>query len=118
MKPRQTGQLGERIAAEHLRRQGYSIVATNVRTREGELDIIAKDGETLVFVEVRARRGTGLGTPEESVDQRKREKLTMLAEAYLQSLAEQPADCRIDVVAVELGPGGTVRRVDIVKGAV
>ena len=111
---RSTGQRGEEIAAEHLRGLGYEILARNVRTRYGEIDIVARDGDCLVFVEVKTRRSLALGAPEESVDGRKLAQVTALAEAYLATLAEQPANCRIDVVAVELGPGGNTRRVSVI----
>ncbi len=115
---RATGRRGEAIAAEYLTRLGYQIVQTNVRTRYGELDIIAREGEVLAFVEVRTRRGSALGSPEESITPRKRRRLTELAEAYLQTLPEPLPPCRIDVVAVDLGPGGIVRRVELIRDAV
>ncbi len=115
---RATGRRGEEIAAAHLVSLGYQILATNVRTRYGELDIVAREGEVLAFIEVRTRRGAGFGSAEESVDWRKRQKLTALAEAYLQPLPEPPPPCRIDVVVVDLGPGGSVRRVELIRDAV
>ncbi len=113
-----TGRRGEALAAEHLRGLGYEILRTNVRTRYGELDIIAREGDALVFVEVRTRHGGALGSPEESVDLRKRRRLAELAEAYLQTLPEPPPTCRIDVVVVEIGPGERVRRVELIRDAV
>lgn len=112
------GARGELIAAEHLRRRGYRLLATNWRTAAGEIDIIAQDGDTLVFVEVRTRRGTGFGSPEESVTAAKQARLIVLAEAYRQEHPEAPEAWRIDVVAVELTPQGRLERVDVLQNAV
>jgi putative endonuclease len=103
-----TGAQGEAVAAAYLRRNGYLILATNWRCRLGEIDIIARDGPVLVFVEVRARRSTRLGTPEESVTATKQRRLVDLAQTYLLFLetAGRPwaGAWRIDVVAVEIDP--------------
>jgi putative endonuclease len=114
---RALGRRGEDLAAAHLAGLGYEILGRNVRTRFGELDIVARDGATLVFVEVRSRRGDHLGSPEESVDARKREKLVSLAEAYLATLDEPLPNCRIDVVVVEFR-GEDVRRLELIRDAV
>jgi putative endonuclease len=82
------------------------IVARNVRSRLGELDLVARDGETLVFVEVKTRRDGSFAAPELSVTAAKRRKLWRLAEAYLQGLPEPHPPCRFDVVAVLLPEGG------------
>ncbi len=112
------GALGERIAREHIEKLGYRIIETNFRCHEGEIDIIAQDGEQLVFVEVRTRRGLNFGSPEESITVSKRGKLIEVANAYVQSHEALPSSWRIDVVAVELGPGGTVSRVELIQNAV
>lgn len=112
------GALGERIAREHIEKLGYRIIETNFRCHEGEIDIIAQDREQLVFVEVRTRRGLNFGSPEESITVSKRRKLIEVANAYLQSHEGLPSSWRIDVVAVELGPGGTVSRVELIQNAV
>ncbi len=112
------GALGERIAKEHIEKLGYRIIETNFRCHEGEIDIIAQEGEQLVFVEVRTRRGLDFGTPEESITVSKKQKLIEVAYAYLQSHEESPSSWRIDVVAVELGTGGTVSRVELIQNAV
>jgi putative endonuclease len=114
---RATGQIGESLAAAYLSGLGFEILARNVRTRYGELDIIAREGDTLVFVEVRTRRDDRLGSPEESVGPAKQAKLGALAEAYLATLDEPPAACRIDVVVVELR-GGAARRIELIRNAV
>ncbi len=104
---RATGARGERIAADYLRSAGYTIVETNWRCRRGEIDIVARDGATLVFVEVRARRSARLGSAEESVTRTKQRRLQQLAETYLQFLEAAGrawhGPWRIDVVALLLG---------------
>jgi len=112
------GKLGERLAADYLRRHGYSIRETNYRCPVGEMDIVATEGECLVFVEVRTRRGRGLGLPEESITPAKQAKLVEVAQTYLQERGETTTDWRIDVVAVELTPEGKLRRVELIRNAV
>jgi len=97
------GKWAEELACRYLRQQGYLIVARNWRWPGGEVDIIAKDGDTLVFVEVKGRRGRSHGTPEEAVDARKRAHLWNCARAFLKGkLGQVPV--RFDVVGV--GPDG------------
>ena len=99
------GAFGERVAAAHLEAKGYRIRARNFRCREGEIDIVAEDGDCLVFVEVRTRRGDAFGSPAESVTAAKERRLLTVAKAYLQQHNDVPPDQRIDVVAVELSRG-------------
>jgi putative endonuclease len=115
------GNRGEELAAEHLRQNGYTIRERNYRVpRLGEIDIVAEDGDCLVYVEVRCRRGRGYGSPEESITVAKKIRLVQLAMSYRQEheAAGLPADERIDVVAVELTPAGRVFRIDVIKNAV
>jgi len=111
------GALGEELAAQRLVAVGYEIVTRNWRCQVGELDLVARQGECLVLVEVRTRRGKALGTPEESITPAKQARLVNLAEAYVQSV-DWPGDWRIDVVAVELDQGGRLLRVDHYENAV
>jgi putative endonuclease len=111
------GALGERIAAEHLKKRGYEILETNFRCPFGEIDIIARQKEFLVFVEVRTKRSPEFGLPEESITSSKRRKLIQLANAYLQTHKAFPSLWRIDVVAVELGADGKVSRVKLIENA-
>jgi putative endonuclease len=111
------GRRGEVIAANRLEEAGYRILARNYRCAIGEIDIIAEDGDCVVLVEVRTRRGRSHGTPEESITPAKRERLRQLAEAWLQTQDPPPLDCRVDVVAVELAPNGTLMRVTQVRNA-
>jgi putative endonuclease len=109
---RQLGNTGEAVARAHLERLGWRILATNFRCRQGEMDIIASEtengSETLVFVEVKTRRGKAHGSPIEAVNERKRQKLIVVAQAYLADRnagGEEPA-CRFDVAEVFFGPDG------------
>jgi putative endonuclease len=111
------GRLGEDLAVRQLGAQGYDILARNWRCREGELDIVAQDGEWLVFVEVRTRRGTAAGSPEESITAAKQERLLTLGEIYVDA-HDWPGDWRIDVVAVELSLEGKLLRIDHYENAI
>jgi putative endonuclease len=99
---RSKAQKGETLAAWLLRCKGYRIEARNWRCPLGELDIIARHGCTLVFVEVKARSSRSAGLPEEAVDRRKQARIVRLARAYLAGLHGPTPPCRFDVVAVEL----------------
>ena len=99
------GKRGEQAAVGYLRRGGYEIVERNVRSRLGEIDLIARHREVLVFVEVKTRSSGEFAPPELSVDRKKRRKLYDLAQAYLGKQAE-PVNCRFDVLGVILPPGG------------
>ena len=112
------GRRGETLAAERLGALGYSIVQRNYRCSAGEIDLVARCGETWVFVEVRTRRSARFGTPEESITLRKRAHLIAAAQHYLQDHALESVAWRIDAVAVELSPAGKVRRVDVIENAV
>jgi putative endonuclease len=118
MKRKTTGQIGEKLAADFLTRQGYEIIETNYRCKEGEVDIIAKDGDFLVFVEVRAKNSRRFGSPEESITARKKEHLRNTAARYLETHENLPAQWRIDFVAVELDGAEKVWRLEVIKNAV
>ncbi len=111
------GRHGEELAARHLAAQGYKIEARNWRCAHGELDLVARDGDCLVLVEVRTRRGRALGTPEESITAAKRARLVNLAWAYVQEQGWE-GDWRIDVVAVEMDRRGRLLRVEHYENAV
>jgi putative endonuclease len=114
--PRKTGDLGERIAADYLKKQGYHIRERNFRTREGEVDIIAEKDDFLIFVEVRTRRSSSMVTPEESVTPYKLDKIIATAQIYIQSHQDLPPCWRIDVVAVELKPKGKkLARIELIE---
>jgi len=101
-----------------LIRRGYQVRERNWRSVEGELDIVAELGQTLVFVEVRTRRGDRFGSPEESVTSAKRAHLIAAAQSYLQAHSLEDCDWRIDVVAVEMSPYGELLRVDVIENAI
>jgi len=115
---RQTGILGERLAGEFLREHGYRIIETNYRCPEGEIDIVARHGDVLVFVEVRTKRSRQFGSPEESITLAKQEKLRTVAARYREAHEDLPESWRIDVVAIELGRGGQPGRIDLIENAV
>lgn len=112
------GRRGEELAAGKLVGMGCEILARNYRCPHGEVDIICQDDLTLAFVEVRARTGNDYGSPEESVTLAKQARLANVAAYYLQEHGIGAADWRIDLVAVEFEPGGSVRRVEWIKNAV
>lgn len=113
------GDSGERVAALYLQQHGYKIIAHNFRTRLGEMDLIAEDADGLAFVEVRTRRGTAAGAPEESLTSRKRVRLFVVAQEFLQAHPEYAERAwRIDLVAIELNRVGHLARLDVIKGAV
>lgn len=118
MNRKELGDLGERWAREYLAERGYRIRETNFRCRKGEVDIVAQDGDCLVFVEVRTRSGPAFGPPEESVTAAKRRRLAALALTYVQARQGLPRDWRIDVVAVEVDRAGRVARTTLIKNAV
>jgi len=98
---RQTlGKIGEDLACRELQRRGYAIVARRFRVRGGELDIIARDGGTLVFVEVKARAGRRFGDAAEAVTPMKQLRLARLASEYLVRHHLPECACRFDVVAI------------------
>jgi putative endonuclease len=94
------GRRGEELAAELLCARGYTIMERNFRCRAGEIDLVALDGPTVVFVEVRSRRGERAGTPFESVDARKQARLTLVARHFLAARRLGESDVRFDVVGV------------------
>ena len=112
------GQTGERLAAERLVQCGYRILERNFRCRYGEIDIGAEDGDDLVFVEVKTRRGVAYGLPEEAVTVRKQQKLIELALYDLDARACSERSWRIDVVAVQLSSSGKFEEIRIYQHAV
>ena len=114
------GRRGEQLAAEHLVRRGFEIVERNYRTRWGELDIVAYDGRTLAFCEVKTRRGTAAGrTPLESVRSRKRSRVRRMAGRWLVERTDRPyADnLRFDAIGVTLDPAGRLVSLEHLEGA-
>lgn len=100
----------EEAAAQHLRAAGLKILSRNYRCRQGEIDLIARDGDTLVFVEVRYRRSSHFGGAGASVDRRKQRKLLAAANSYLMRY-KLDCPCRFDVVAIE-GDSNSIHWID------
>jgi len=115
---RSLGRFGEVAAEGHLRRQGYEIVERNWRCRQGEIDLVAREGGDWVFVEVRTRRSRVCGTPEESVTPSKQRRLLRLGQAFLQERGLEDVSWRIDIVAVEVDRAGRVARLEVLPAAV
>lgn len=103
---RATGLHAEGLAAQALLDKGYIILERNFGNKFGEIDIIAKDGEILVFVEVKAKKGTEFGLPEEMISRGKLQKIRNIGVTYMQ----KPLPCRIDVVAIVLDSNDELTR--------
>lgn len=100
------GRRGERIAADFLRRQGYELLARNWRCPSGEIDIVARDGETVVVCEVKTRSSEEYGSPAEAVTGDKADRLRRLAGEWLRGWDRPHGGLRIDVVGVRVLPAG------------
>ena len=111
------GRWGESVAAIHLVAKGFEIVERNWRCELGEIDIIARFGEELIFVEVKTRQGNQMGTPEEGLTEEKSKKLFQLAQIYL-SEKDIDADWRIGLVALALEQSGKLERCEHIPKAV
>src|SRR6202171_3557760 len=102
------GRKGEDLACRELERRGYAIVARRYRRRRGELDIVARDGATLVFVEVKSRDGHDFGEASEAVTRIKRRRIVALAFDYIVRHHVRECPCRFDVVSIHLDAGQPV----------
>ena len=118
MKRREVGILGEKIAGDFLRKRGYHILETNYRCPEGEIDIVARDKDCLVFVEVRSKTSAEFGSPEESITRGKIQRLVAAAARYRQGHQNLPSSYRIDIVAVEMDHKGKPSRIELIENAV
>ncbi len=118
MKRRDTGIQGEKLARDFLKKRGYHILETNYRCPEGEIDIIARHKDSLVFVEVRTKTSLEFGSPEESITLTKMGRLRATASRYGQTHDDLPLLWRIDVVAVELNQQGKLLRIELIENAV
>jgi putative endonuclease len=98
---RAAGFSAEQLAAAHLQERGFRILESNFTVKGGEIDLVCDDGGTLVFVEVRARRGRDYGTPEETISPTKRRRILLAARHYLVRRGVSDRACRFDVVAIE-----------------
>ena len=119
MKKQETGKRGEQLACKALEKKGYRILEKNYRCRHGEIDLVARHRDYIVFIEVRSKTGDAFGTPEESVTSAKKQRLLATALDYLGSHEDLPENWRIDFVAVQIDPSdGKPVRVEIVENAV
>ena len=110
------GNLGESLAREELVSSGYAILATRYRTRFGEIDIVAEEVGTIVFVEVKARQSARYGTAAETIGPRKRRRIAAMALDYLAKTNQLTTPCRFDVVAID-GIGTPQQRIELYKHA-
>ncbi len=117
MKRRETGIQGEKLAQDFLKKRGYRIVETNYRCPPGEIDIVARHQDFLVFVEVRTKTSLAFGSPQESITPAKQERMRAAAYHYQQTHDSLPLLWRIDVVAVELNRQGETR-IELIENAV
>ncbi|OGO21340.1 MAG: hypothetical protein A2144_00740 [Chloroflexi bacterium RBG_16_50_9] len=118
MRRRDVGILGEKIARDFLTSNSYHILETNYRCSAGEIDVVARHGDSLVFVEVRTKRSRQFGTPEESITPTKKERLRAALYHYLQNHDNLPASWRIDVIAIEMDIKGKVSRIELIENAI
>jgi putative endonuclease len=112
MRKKELGARGEQLAVEKLENEGYHIRDRNWRIIEGELDIVAEDGDTIVFIEVKARTSRRFGLPEEALTKKKRQRLIKAALAYLDAHQIFEANWRFDFIAIEWSSRGDLTRLE------
>jgi len=100
------GAYGERVAVDHLTRSGMTVIDRNWRCSAGEIDAILRDGETIVFAEVKTRRGDAFGTPAEAIGRAKQARLRRLAAIWLAQSQQRSPEIRFDVISVRPNPAG------------
>jgi putative endonuclease len=115
---RALGIWGENAAAGYLEQLGYQILERNFRTPYGEIDIVCRQAEVIVFVEVKTRSSTTYGLPEESVTRRKQARMVACAQAYLQAHPGLDGDWRLDVVAVQRSSDGRLPMITHFENAI
>ena len=109
------GQFGEELAYKKIKRLGFRSIVRNYRCPLGEVDLIAKDGDTLVFIEIKTRRGNTIGYAKEAVTPKKQRQLSKVALAYMKSNHCPEAKARFDVIAICLGSGEP--EIEVIKNA-
>ena len=113
------GRAGEAAAKSFVTDElGYDIAQTNFRVREGEIDIIAIDGEVFVFIEVKTRSNKKFGTGVEQISRGKANRLQIAAQSYLQERGKESADWRIDMLSVDMARSGSVRSIEHIPNAI
>jgi len=111
------GRQGEDAAARYLEKNNYQILCRNYSCKLGEIDIVARERDVIVFVEVRSRSSDNYGFPQESITSRKKVKLRQLALHYLKSAGMTNANCRFDVIAVQLDGEGMLKKLEHIENA-
>ena len=115
MERKTLGDLGEQLAKDHLKKKGYKLIETNYRCHSGEIDIVARQKDCLVFVEVRTKSTLEYGTPEESLSPTKQKHMKKSAYYYLQNHQKLPENWRVDLVAIELDASNKLKRIEILE---
>lgn len=110
-----TGKRGEDLAVAYLKSKGYRIIERNYKCLFGEIDIVAKEGNTVVFVEVKSRKSGDFGDPQTAVGWEKKRKISRIALKYLEEKHLYPCDARFDVVAVKMLPAGNT--IELIQNA-
>jgi putative endonuclease len=107
----ETGRLGEEIARKHLEQKGYKIIEQNYKTKYGEIDLIARKGKELIFVEVRTKKGENYGLPEDTINKKKLKKIWLNTKAYM-AIKKWRGLSRIDAICVVLKEDNSIKRLD------
>lgn len=113
----EVAKIGEELAAAHLKKKGYHILVQNYRAFRGEIDLVAQDGNRIVFVEVKTRRSLKFGLPQEAVTLRKQQQISKIALAYLQARDLLNVPCRFDVIAIRLSSQLKLLHLEHIKNA-
>lgn len=115
MQKKELGQKGEEFALRFLKKRGYQIIQKNYVCKMGEMDIIAKEKDTLVFIEVKTRTSTTFGPPQLAVNPKKQSQMSKVALNFLKEKKLEDVKARFDVVAILLGPRG--EEIELIKDA-
>jgi putative endonuclease len=118
MKRKDLGNRGEHLALDFIKKKGFRVLETNYRCSYGEIDIIARQKDCLVFVEVRTKTNLAFGSPEESITNTKKRHLESAVNHYLQNQAKMPLSWRIDLVAIELESDNKLKRIEHIENAI
>lgn len=115
MRKKSLGNFGENLALKHLADNGYKVLDRNFRSKLGEIDIIAREGNSLVFVEVKTRWSKSFGPPEEAITPWKIRRIIKAGQYYKLLHPEFPDSLRLDAVVIDLSPKGKLERIEIIR---